>query len=192
MIENGLPTETALKALTTQPASLLGIEKYCGTVEVGKMANVIVSTKPLFEKDAAIKYMVVEGNLYAYEVKEKKKVAAKKTESTSSGPLDGIWDYVVEVPGETQEGELEFITIDGELTGTLTSEDNTTGNEELENIVIDGKTVTFTFDVDMGGQMISLSFELKLTDDTFEGTVTFPVADLDPFPITGNRKSKPE
>ncbi|MBL0008632.1 MAG: hypothetical protein IPP25_16045 [Saprospiraceae bacterium] len=63
---------------------------------------------------------------------------------------------------------------------------------ELENIVIDGKTVTFTFDADMGGQMISLSFELKLTDDTFEGTVTFPVAGLDPFPITGNRKSKPE
>ena len=192
MIENGLPTETALKALTTQPASLLGIEKYCGTVEVGKMANVIVSTKPLFEKDAAIKYMVVEGNLYAYEVKEKKKVAAKKTESTSSGPLDGIWDYVVEVPGETQEGELEFITIDGELTGTLTSEDNTTGNEELENIVIDGNIVTFTFDADMGGQMISILFELKLNDDTFEGTVTFPVAGFDPFPITGNRKSKPE
>ncbi len=192
MIENGLSAETALKALTTQPASLLGIEKYCGTVEVGKMANVIVSTKPLFEKDAAIKYMVVEGNLYAYEVKEKKKVVAKKTESASSGPLDGIWDYVVEVPGDAEEGELEFITIDGELTGTLTSEDNTTGNDKLENIVIDGKTVTFTFDADMGGQMISLSFELKLTDDSFEGTVTIPVAGFDPFPITGIRKSKPE
>mgnify|MGYP003462005949 CR=1 FL=1 len=192
MIENGLPTETALKALTTQPASLLGIEKYCGTVEVGKMANVIVSTKPLFEKDAAIKYMVVEGNLYEYEVKEKKKAAAKKIESASSGPLDGIWDYVVEVPGDAEEGELEFITIDGELTGTLTSEDNTTGNDKLENIVIDGKTVTFTFDADMGGQMISLSFELKLTDDSFEGTVSIPVAGLDPFPITGIRKSKPE
>ncbi len=192
MIENGLPAETALKALTTQPAIMLGIEKYCGTIAVGKMANVIVSTKPLFEKDAAIKYMVVEGNLYEYEVKEKKKVASKKTETESSSPLAGIWEYVVEVPDDTQEGELEFKTIDGVLTGTITTEDNTTGNDELENIVIDGNTVTFTFDADMGGQMISLSFELNLTDDTFEGTVTFPVAGIDPFSITGNRKSKPE
>lgn len=192
MIENGLPPETALKALTTQPASMLGIEKYCGTVEVGKMANIIVSSKPLFEKDAAIKYMVVEGNLYEYEVKEKKKVAAKKAETESSSPLAGIWDYVVEVPDDTQEGELEFKMIDGVLTGTITTEDNTTGNDELENIVIDGNTVTFTFDADMGGQMISLSFELNLTDDTFEGTVTFPIGGIDPFPITGNRKSKPE
>lgn len=192
MIENGLSAETALKALTTQPASLLGIEKYCGTVEVGKMANVIVSTKPLFEKDAAIKYMVVEGNLYEYVVKEKKKVTAKKSETESTSPLAGIWNYVVEVPDESQEGELEFKEVDGVLTGTITSEDNTTGNDELENIVIDGNTVTFTFDADMGGQMISLTFELKLTDDTFEGIVIFPVAGLDPFPITGNRKSKPE
>lgn len=192
MIENGLSPETALRALTTQPASLLGIEKYCGTVEVGKMANVIVSTKPLFEKDATIKYMVVEGNLYEYEVKEKKKVAAKTSGTDSSNPLAGVWDYIVEVPDETQKGELEFKLIDGELTGTITSEDNSTGNDELESIVIDGNTVTFSFDADIGGQMISLLFELTLTDETFEGTVTFPVAGFDPFPITGNRKSKPE
>src|SRR5690606_36621437 len=66
MMEYGLSFDKARSALTTQPAKLLGIEKYCGTIEAGKMANMIVSTKPLFDKGAAIRYMVVEGQLYSY------------------------------------------------------------------------------------------------------------------------------
>ncbi|HSF90288.1 MAG TPA: amidohydrolase family protein [Saprospiraceae bacterium] len=190
MIENGLPPETALKALTTQPASLLGIEKYCGTVEVGKMANVIVSTKPLFEKDAAIKYMVVEGSLYEYEVKEKKKEKGKiKNADAPVGLLEGTWSYTIESPDQKREGTFEFTDGAGELTGTITGEDFTTGNNELEGIVIDGTTASFTFDFDMGGQLIQLEFDLTLNGETFEGTVT--VGDFGAFPISGTRTSKP-
>ncbi len=190
MIENGLLAETALKALTTQPASLLGIEKYCGTVEVGKMANVIVSTKPLFEKDAAIKFMVVEGTLYEYEIKEKKKEKGKtKSADTSIGLLEGTWSYTIESPDQKREGTFEFTDDAGELTGTMTGEDITSGNDELEGIVIDGTTVSFTFDFDMGGQLVQLEFDLTLNGETFEGRVT--VGDFGSFPITGTRTSKP-
>jgi imidazolonepropionase-like amidohydrolase len=190
MIENGLPTETALKALTTQPASLLGIEKYCGTVEVGKMANVIVSTKPLFEKEAAIKYMVVEGNLYEYEVKEKKKEKGKtKSADTPIGLLEGTWSYTIEAPDQKREGTFEFTDGDGELKGTMTGEDITTGNAELESIVLGGTAVSFTFDLDMGGQLIQLEFDLTIQGETFEGTVS--VGDFGSFPISGTRTSKP-
>jgi imidazolonepropionase-like amidohydrolase len=78
MIENGLDKNAALNALTLQPAKLLGIDKYCGSLEAGKMANLLVSNKPLFEKEAAIRYMIVEGNLYEYEIKEKNETLRKR------------------------------------------------------------------------------------------------------------------
>ena len=78
MIENGLSHDQALASLTTEPAKLLSIDKKCGSIEVGKMANVIVSNKPVFEKDASIRYMIVEGDLYEYEIKEQKKKTSKR------------------------------------------------------------------------------------------------------------------
>jgi len=189
MIEHGLSEEKALSALTTQPAKLLGIEKYCGTVEIGKMANIIVSTKPLFDKDASIKYMIVEGNLYEYEIKEKKEKRKGKSEEAPAGILTGKWSYAIEAPDQKREGTFEFTNDGGELKGTMTSEDNASGNDQLSDIVIDGTSVSFTFDFDMGGQMIQLEFDLTLKGETFDGTVS--VGDFGTFPITGNRTSKP-
>lgn len=189
MIEHGLSAEKALSALTTQPARLLGIEKYCGTVEAGKMANIIVSTKPMFEKDASIKYMIVEGNLYEYETKEKKDKRKGKSDEAPAGILTGKWSYAIEVPDQKREGTFEFTSEGGELKGTMTSEDNASGNDQLADIVIDGTSVSFTFDFDMGGQMIQLEFDLTLKGETFDGTVS--VGDFGTFPITGNRTSKP-
>jgi hypothetical protein len=194
IIENGLPADKALSALTTQPAKLLGVEKYCGTVDIGKMANLIVSTKPIFEKDAAIRYMIVEGALYEYEVKEKKKSNGIEGGNGKEGPaafaiLEGTWTYAMETPDQKREGKLEFTDGAGELKGTISSSDITTGNNELEDIVLDGNTASFTFDFDAGGQMIVLEFDLKLDGETFEGTVT--VGEFGTFPVTGARTSKP-
>lgn len=189
MMEHGLSAEKALSALTTQPARLLGIEKYCGTVEAGKMANIIVSTKPMFEKDASIKYMIVEGNLYEYEIKEKKEKRKGKSDEAPAGILAGKWSYAIEAPDQKREGTFEFSNDGSDWKGTMTSEDNASGNDQLADIVIDGTSVSFTLDFDMGGQMIQLEFDLTLKGETFDGTVS--VGDFGTFPITGNRTSKP-
>lgn len=190
LLDNGLSADTALMALTTQPASLLGIEKYCGTVEVGKMANLIVTTKPLFEKEAAIKYMIVEGGLYAYEIKEKKKTGGKPSEPAAVGRLEGKWEFEVDIPDQREKGEFDFIDNDGILTGTIHGQ-NINGNTTLDDIVLDGNDVSFTFDMEAGGQMIEVEFDLKLDGETFEGTVNIAVNGMGSFPITGKRISKP-
>ena len=189
MMDNGLSADTALGALTTQPAKLLGIEKKCGTIEVGKMANVIVSNKPIFEKDAAIKYMIVEGNLYEYEVKEKKKNASKES-SSPPALIEGTWSYTIDAPDQKREGTFEFVHHDGEITGIIESREITSGNKELESIVLDGNSVSFTFDFDAGGQIIVLEFNLKLNGETFDGNVD--VGEFGTFPVTGQRISKPK
>jgi imidazolonepropionase-like amidohydrolase len=64
-IEAGLSADEALRAATVTPAQLLGITAAVGTIEVGKLANlVVVPGNDLFASGAAIKHVFVEGRLY--------------------------------------------------------------------------------------------------------------------------------
>jgi imidazolonepropionase-like amidohydrolase len=64
-IEAGLSADEALRAVTVTPAQLLGITAAVGTIEVGKLANlVVVPGNDLFASGAAIKHVFVEGRLY--------------------------------------------------------------------------------------------------------------------------------
>ena len=188
MIENGLDKNAALNALTMQPAKLLGIDKYCGSLEAGKMANLIVSNKPLFEKEAAIRFMIVEGNLYEYEIKEKKKQSAKESHGPAS-VLAGTWSYSIETTEQKREGTFEFSQVNGEWKGTITSSDITSGNSTLKDIVLDGQKVAFSYDFDMGGQEVEIEFDLTINGDSLEGNVT--VGEFGSFPVTGTRTSTP-
>jgi len=71
MIENGLAPDDALAALTTDAAALLGLSATLGSIEPGKIANLVVTTAPYFEEKAEIKYVFVDG--VKYEVEHKKK-----------------------------------------------------------------------------------------------------------------------
>src|SRR5262249_53173622 len=64
-IEAGLSPDEALKAATVTPASVLGVSAAVGTVEVGKLANLVVVTgNDLFAAGNPIKHVFIEGRLY--------------------------------------------------------------------------------------------------------------------------------
>lgn len=63
-IAAGLSSDDALRATTVTPAALLGITSAVGTIEAGKLANlVVVSGNDLFAA-TPIKHVFVEGRLY--------------------------------------------------------------------------------------------------------------------------------
>jgi imidazolonepropionase-like amidohydrolase len=63
-INRGLDKKTALAALTTIPAKMAGISNLAGTLEKGKLASFIISNKNIFETDAQIQTMVIEGKRF--------------------------------------------------------------------------------------------------------------------------------
>jgi hypothetical protein len=65
-IEAGLSEEGALRAVTVTPAELLGIERAVGTVEMGKLANLIVTDGGLFDAGTRVVLTFVEGQRYSY------------------------------------------------------------------------------------------------------------------------------
>lgn len=186
MIENGLPEEQALAALTTVPAKMLGLSNMMGTVEAGKIANLVVSTAPYFDEDANVRYVFVDGTLYEYEVKKKKKAAAGDA-AVAANPV-GAWRYEVDVPGQEAAGTITITQDGGSYAGQMSS--NQGGPAlTLSNILLDGNTMTFSATMDGGGQTMNLSFEVVISGDTFEGTVS--VGSFGTFDVEGERTSGP-
>jgi imidazolonepropionase-like amidohydrolase len=57
----GLPYEEALKAITVYPAEILGVSDRLGTIEVGKMANLIVTDGNPLEIQTQVSYVFIDG-----------------------------------------------------------------------------------------------------------------------------------
>ncbi|HKV37648.1 MAG TPA: amidohydrolase family protein, partial [Blastocatellia bacterium] len=61
-IAEGLPEDQALAALTSNAAQILGVSSQLGTLERGKIANVIVTTGDLFAPDSKVTHVFIDGN----------------------------------------------------------------------------------------------------------------------------------
>ncbi|MBL8151866.1 MAG: amidohydrolase family protein [Blastocatellia bacterium] len=59
----GLPREEALKAITIYPAEIFGLSDKLGTIEKGKIANIIVTTGDPLEIRNEVKYLFINGKL---------------------------------------------------------------------------------------------------------------------------------
>lgn len=63
-IERGLDADAALAALTTTPAKWMGVEKLAGTIETGKMANLVITDGDLFAEKTKIQDVWISGKRY--------------------------------------------------------------------------------------------------------------------------------
>ncbi len=60
-IEAGLPKDEALKAMTIYPAQIFGLSEQLGSIEKGKIANLVIASGDLFARDTKIKHVFVDG-----------------------------------------------------------------------------------------------------------------------------------
>jgi hypothetical protein len=179
IIANGLSEEKALAALTTTPAAILGVSAIMGTVENGKMANLIVTDKPYFDEKSNVRYVFIDGIKYDFEVKKNKK---KKSSGEDAIDAAGIWSYTTESPRGSSSG---IINIEGSINnynGTITTRGNT---RDLSDIVVDGNNISFNYTVNFG-QDVLVEVSIDVDGDTFEGTVS--VGTFGSFPMEGSKE----
>ncbi len=63
-VARGLSADDALAALTTTPAEWLGLSRSHGTIEEGKIANLVVTQGDLFTQEAEVRDVWVQGSVY--------------------------------------------------------------------------------------------------------------------------------
>ena len=59
----GLSKEDALKSVTLYPAQILGVADRLGSIDVGKMANIVVTDGDMLEPRTNVKYIFIAGRL---------------------------------------------------------------------------------------------------------------------------------
>ncbi|MBS1980297.1 MAG: amidohydrolase family protein [Bacteroidetes bacterium] len=176
MIAAGLPEDVALAALTTNAAKLLSLDDRLGTIENGKIANLVVSDKPYFSEKAKVQYVFVDGNMYKMDTKAPAKPDGKTV-------AKGTWNYTTERSG----GKIVIKDDNGSLSGTITSTIRE-GETELKDVSLDGSSLSFSYEFAMGGNTGKVEVVVKIDGDTFEGTMS--VGKFGSFPIKGTRDPK--
>ena len=67
----GLPAEAALAAITSAPAEILGLGDQIGTIEAGKIANLIVTDGDPLQIRTQMVHVIINGALSSPENKHK-------------------------------------------------------------------------------------------------------------------------
>jgi imidazolonepropionase-like amidohydrolase len=64
-IREGLPADAALRALTINAAKIAGADNRVGSIDKGKIANLVVTSGDLFDENTQVKHVFIDGRLVA-------------------------------------------------------------------------------------------------------------------------------
>lgn len=180
MVEHGLPEDAALAALTTNAATILGIERSLGTIEAGKIANLVLTDGPLFASETTIRQVFVDG--VPHEIEQQR--PRRDTSATPADPA-GEWAYTASTEDAETTGVLSIRRSNGSYTGTITI-DGRPGAFDITDPELDGRVLTFSFEARGVG---TFAVRATLSGDTFSGS--FDIPDRGTVPMTGHRMFGP-
>ena len=155
-IDAGLSPEAALRALTLSPAEIFGVAETLGSIENGKIANLVITDGDLFDKKTKVKIVFVDGR--KYEVRE-----TLRPSEPPKGDLSGKWKLSFTTPHGQEEATADLsMQPDGTLTGSVTSEH---GSGSVFSGWVSNDKFSFTINISIEGTSGDVVFT-----GTFEGT----------------------
>jgi hypothetical protein len=187
MIENGLSENAALAALTSNNAEILGIQKFAGTLEKGKLANMIITTAPLFSDEAQIKHVFADGYIFDYDTKIKK--SNGNNGDNRSIDITGKWDYTADTPAGSSRGNMDIKKEGDSYKGTITYDDPSgsgKASSEMNNITLSGNNLSFTYSVSVGGMSLEVTVSGDVSNVDFKGDMS--LRDFGSFPLKANKQ----
>jgi hypothetical protein len=162
-IDAGLAPEAALRALTMSPAEIFGVADRLGSIENGKIANLVVTDGDLFEEKTKIKMVFVDGRKYEVHEPEKPKDPPK-------GDLSGKWKLSYTTPDGPEESTLDVaMEKDGSLSGTITSKRGT-GN--IISGYLSGDKFSFVINIPIEGSPADVTFSGAFDGTSLTGTIS--------------------
>jgi hypothetical protein len=174
MIAAGLSADDALAALTTSPAELLDLEML-GTVEEGKMANLVLTDGDYFEEGTNVLFVFVEG--VKYEIEEEEELEGADPDAVVEAT--GTWAFSVATPGGEQEGTFTISGSGSSLSGTIRTDETI----DLNSVTLEGNVLSFTF---VQPEMGSVRVSGVIDGDSFTGTAS--VGSMGSFSMTATRR----
>jgi Amidohydrolase family len=177
-IEAGLPKEEAIKAMTIYPAEIFGVSEQLGSIEKGKIANIVVTSGDLFDRRSQVKHVFVDGK--PYEIKPPAPTQAGPggrfgggrggrpgAEAAAAAAIAGSWA----ITSESQQGPIQ-------LTFNLKQEGATISGEVVSPFgtfplsgTLNGNELTFTFTAKVQDQEVPVSGKGSIDGNSIRGSL---------------------
>ncbi|HEU4929485.1 MAG TPA: amidohydrolase family protein, partial [Candidatus Krumholzibacteria bacterium] len=173
-VDNGLSNEAALAALTSNAASILGVSNRLGTIEKGKIANLVLATDWPWAEGAEVRATFVDGRMY----QERK--SDEPTEAPKSD-VSGAWSITMQTPRGARELKADVtMSKEGKVTGKVTGE---RGEYTIEEGRMSGAQLRFK----TTRESTTSSWTLAVEGEKLAGTMSSGSITMD---ISGARTSK--
>lgn len=182
MIAAGLSEDAALASLTTTPAQLLGLSDRMGSIDNGKMANLVITDKSYFNEKAKVRYVFADGNLYKMEVKE-----TKKTDPNAKVEIQGSWSTTTDSPQGKSTNKVTFKKEGSNYSGTI-SGGRLPNEVALKSVTLEGNSLTYTYTLNFGGRSVDVEVSATVEGDAFKGNAN--VGQFGSFTIEGKKEPK--
>src|SRR5262245_25077788 len=176
-IEAGLPKDEAIKAMTIYPAEIFGVSEQLGSIEKGKIANLVVTSGDLFDRRSQVKHVFVDGK--PYEIKPPAPIQAgpggrfgggrggRPGAEAAVASIAGSWS----VTSESQQGPIQLTfnlkqegaTISGEVSSPF-------GTFPLSG-TLNGNELTFTFTAKVQDQEVPVSGKGTIDGNSIRGSL---------------------
>jgi hypothetical protein len=155
-IDAGLAPDAALRALTLSPAEIYGVFDRLGSIEKGKIANLVVTDGDLFNEKTKIRYVFVDGR--RFEIRE-----PERPKDPPKGDITGKWKLSYTSPEGPEESTADLaMSSDGTITGTLTSK---RGTATILSGYLSADKFNFIINIPIGPSFADVTF-----NGTFDGT----------------------
>jgi imidazolonepropionase-like amidohydrolase len=180
-IEAGLPKEEAIKAMTIYPAEIFGVAEQLGSIEKGKIANIVVTSGDLFDRRSQIKHVFVDGKPYEVKLPAPTQAGpgarfggrggrpgAAASSAGSSISAAGSWSITSESP----QGPIQ-------LTFNIKQEDSTISGEVATPFgtfplsgAISGNELSFAFTAKVQNQDLPVTGKGSIDGNSIRGTIS--------------------
>jgi len=184
--ENGLSKDDAIRAMTLSAAEILGVADRLGSIETGKIANLVVVKGDLFSKEKVVSDVFIDGKRFAQ--KSVPKTPETKPQASTPAPvvtainLSGTWNISVEIPNQTIPITLTLSQQGTNINGNMQSPHF--ASADLKNGSMTADVFRFDSTLNVGGQVLDVVWTGKANGNQISGTSTSP---LGSFPFSGTR-----
>jgi len=179
-IAAGLPASAALEALTLRAAELAGAGEVLGSIEAGKIANLVVTDGDLLSDSARVRTVFVDGIRYEVTPPAVRAVAAAGGTNDGAGAVQvaGAWNMTMNSPQGVMEILMQFTQTGDTFAGTLTS---SLGEQQVEDGQVSGRVLTWKSTIQFGGQTMTLSYRADVDGNRMSGTAELGTFGSSPF-----------
>jgi hypothetical protein len=187
-IAAGLPADVALRSLTLGAAEILGVSDQLGSIEKGKIANLVVTDGDIFADQTNVKWIFVDGKLYEAPPAPP---AAPAGRGGGGAPgmadMSGTWTLSFTTDqGAMQSTAVIQMTADGSLSGTVNSQ---MGTATITRGQLTGNQFQITLSLSMNGAATDITLSGTVNGNQMSGTANVAGNSVD---FTGRRPSAGE